>query len=112
MLLFLLCNMCCVGFGAYLPLFRCLGAFCATCCCCAHFGIIVATGVWRFSLYGRLCALSKQATNWTSDDELPNDDWTYEKDGKLILALWILQLLSFVCCCGVACAPLRTMPEK
>ena len=109
MLLLLLCNMCCVGFGAYLPLCRCLGALSATCCCCAHFAIIVATGVYRFSLFGRLCALNKLATNWTSDDELPNDDWTYEKDGSLILGLWILQFLGFICCCGVAWAPFRPM---
>lgn len=107
LLLLVLLNMCCVGVGAYVPIFRCLGACCAPWCCCAHFAIIVMTGVFRFSLYGRLCALSKGATNWTSKDDAPDDDWTYEKDGQLILALWILQILSFVCCCGVSCLPLR-----
>ena len=110
-LLLIILNMCCVAIGAYHPVFRCLGAVCAACFCCSQFGMIVATGVFRFSLYGRLCALSKRPTNWTSETEL-DDDWTYEKDGNLILALWILQLLGFVACCAVACMPLRRMPEK
>lgn len=102
--------MICVSIGAYISYLRFIGAVCATCCFCVHFAIIVATGVYRFSLFGQLCALSTMPTNWTSDTEV-NDDWTYEKDGKLILALWIIQLLSFVCCFGVACFPLRSMPE-
>lgn len=43
----------------------------------------------------------------TTDFTDGNDDWTYEKDAMLILALWILQLFGSICCLGVAMAPLK-----
>ena len=98
--------MICVGLGAWNAVLRICASLCASCLCCAHFGLIVATGVYRFSDKGQLCALSKLPTNWTSKDEV-DDDWTYEKDGELIFAIWIIQLCFFVCCCGVACFPIR-----
>merc|ERR1712051_24328 len=63
--------------------------------------ICVCVGVYKFRDYGKLCALSKAWTNYTSTDltELPNDDWTMEKDGALILGLWVMQLLGCCCCC-------------
>ena len=81
--------MICIGVGSINPSLRLCGAFCASCLCCSHFGIIIATGVYRYSTKGKLCALSMGATNFVSEDEL-NDTWTYEKDGKLIEALWII----------------------
>ena len=63
LLLFLGFNMICVGIGAFNAGFRTVGACCAPILCFAHFGIIIATGVFRFSDYGKLCALSKLYTN-------------------------------------------------
>ena len=110
LLLFILFNMICVGIGAFNATARFLGACFAPFLCLTHFGIIISTGVFRFSDYGKLCALSKLYTNYTSSDEPADDAWTYEKDGTLILALWIIQLLFFTGCCFVSTIlPIRPM---
>ena len=91
----------CVCIGAYKPMLRVIAACCMTCLCCAHFCTWIAVAVYRFRTSGKLCALSKTWTSYTSSDltEMPTDDWTMEKDGALILALWVLQLLGCCCCC-------------
>ena len=63
LMLFIFFNMICVGIGAFNATSRFLGACCAPILCFAHFGMIIATGVFRFSDYGKLCALSKLYTN-------------------------------------------------
>ena len=100
MLIVLLATIC-VCIGAYKPMLRCIASCCMSCMCCVHFCTWIAVAVYRFRPQGKLCALSKAWTNYTSTDltELPTDDWTYEKDGSLILALWVLQLLGCCCCC-------------
>ena len=82
--------MICVGLGAFNAWLRLFGMCSASCLCCLHFAFIIVTGVYRFRDYGKLCALNKLYTNQTSTDEPANDDWTYEKDGTLILSLWII----------------------
>ena len=91
----------CVCVGAYKPMLRCIAACCMSCLCCSHFCTWIAVAVYRFRPQGKLCALSKVWTSYTSSDitELPTDDWTYEKDGSLILGLWVVQLLGCCCCC-------------
>ena len=101
--LLIVVNMCCVCPGAKIPFARMCAAFCALGVCCCHFLVIIMTAVLRFRPYGQYCALSKRPTNFTGpelEDEV-NDDWTYAKDGTLILALWVIQLLTFFCCCLV-----------
>lgn len=48
------------------------------------------------------------ADAWKEDSEV----WTYQKDGSLIVGIWVVQLL---CCCCMCCAatwPLRpSMPQ-
>ena len=91
----------CVCIGVYKPMLRCIAACCMSCLCCAHFCTWIAVAVYRFRPVGKLCALSKVWTSYTSSDvtEMPTDDWTYEKDGALILGLWVVQLLGCCCCC-------------
>ena len=91
----------CVCIGVYKPMLRCIASCCMTCLCCAHFCTWIAVAVYRFRPVGKLCALSKTWTGYTSTDltELPDDSWTMEKDGALILAFWVLQLLGCCCCC-------------
>ena len=102
-MLLIMCSTCCVCIGAYKPIFRCIAGCAMNCLCCAHFGMWIATAVYRFRPYGKLCALSKVWTNYTSTDLLStdyyDDSWTYEKDGSLILGLWVVQLLGCCCCC-------------
>jgi hypothetical protein len=105
--LFIMLNFGCIAVGAYKPVFRLIGAWCASCLCCAHFGIIIATAVYRFRAVGKMCALSEQWTNFSSDIEDTDDTWTYKSDGALILAIWIIQLLTFCCCCCAGSMPLR-----
>ena len=101
LMLFVLLATICVCVGVYKPVLRCIASCCMSCLCCAHFCTWIAVAVYRFRDYGKLCALSKAWTNYTSTDltELPNDDWTMEKDGALILGLWVMQLLGCCCCC-------------
>ena len=91
----------CVCIGAFKPMLRCIAGCCMSCLCCAHFCTFIAVAVYRFRTQGQICALSKVWTGYASSDykELPTDDWTMEKDGSLILALWVLQLLGCCCCC-------------
>lgn len=80
---------------------RCIAGCCMSCLCCVHFCTWISVAVYRFRDQGKLCALSKVPTSVTSSDAgtRAEDDWTYEKDGSLILALWVLQLLGCCCCC-------------
>ena len=99
-MLLLIINFTCVCFGSRIVMCRLLAAWFACCICCAHFPIIITTAVFRFRPQGALCALSTANTYFADDESMPTDDWTYEKDGSLILALWIIQLLCCCCCCG------------
>jgi len=94
-------NMICVCIGAKVPFSRLIASICAFCLCCAHFPIIITTAVYRFRPYGMYCALSERNTYFADTDSDSTDDWTYAKDGALLLALWIIQLLCCCCCCGV-----------
>jgi len=95
-------NMVCACVGTKKAIARVIASCCACAICCAHFGIIITTAVFRFRPQGQLCALSLRPTSVPADkDSEITDDWTYEKDGALLLALWIIQLLC-CCCCGGA----------
>ncbi len=95
-------NMICVCIGTRKAIARVIASVFASLICCAHFGIIIATAVYRFRPQGRLCALSQRGTSVPADkDEEITDDWTYEKDAALLAALWVIQLLCCLCCAGV-----------
>lgn len=107
LLLLIALNMICVGVGSYKAMPRLIGAWVAQILCCAHFAIIIVTAVFRFSIAGRLCAMNNVWTSAPSSDaDDVSDAWTMKKDGSLILALWILQLLFCCCCCGAGMAPM------
>ena len=102
-------NMVCVAVGAYKATIRTVAAYFAVCIYCAHFGTIVATGVYRFRPIGMACAMSEKATNAPTENVVDiNDDWTYKKDGTLLLALFIVQLVTCQGCCIAAVFPLRS----
>ena len=75
--------------------------------CIGHFAIIIATASYRFGPFGELCALNKAPTMLASADEQPTDSWTYVNDGILIIVLWVLQLVTFLCCVGVSLTPVK-----
>jgi hypothetical protein len=81
-------NMLCVGLGTHKPHLRVIGAGFALCLCFAHFVILIATAVYRFQTVGMLCGLSTAASNISA--ESVDADWTYEKDGKLIVICFII----------------------
>ena len=101
-------NLLCAFVGTWKPMWRFMAGSCANMICCAHFGIWIATGVARLGKLGRLCAMNRSGSNYPSDDvSEANDDWTYEKDGKMLLAFWILQLFGMCLCNMVAVNPMR-----
>ena len=102
LLMLLCCNMCCVCFGSRVAICRVVASACGTCLFVYHIAAIVTTGTFRFRDQGKLCALNKTPTLWTSKTELPKDDFTYEKDASLIVGLWVVQILSCVCCMAAA----------
>ena len=107
-LLMVTINMCCVCVGAYKPLVRLLAGVCAICTCCAQFGMVIASLVYRLNGMGQLCALSNYATNIpTTDPAEVNDDLTYSSDGTIILALVIVQLLASCGGAFIGLYPLR-----
>ena len=84
-------NLGCIIMGRIRPKWRLLASYTGFALALAHLGIIVTTAIYRFNSAGALCALRTSATNVpTTNGSDSNDDWTYEKDGSLILALWIL----------------------
>ena len=97
-MLIVLLSTICVCIGVYKPVLRCVASCAMSCCCCVHFCTWISVAVYRFRPQGKLCALSVFPTGWTSKTEV-DDAWTYEKDGSMILALWVLQLLGCCCCC-------------
>ena len=73
-----------------------------------HFFILLATGIYRFDSFGRLCALNEEPTHIAPGSSgPPTDKWTYAKDGILIIVLWVFQLLSFACCCLIGVWPTK-----
>ena len=79
---------------------------CSTqCCfCCLNVALIIVTGVTRFNTKGSLSAISLTGTTPldTVGDFKVSTETTYEMDGKLIMGIWVFQLI-FYCfhCCGV-----------
>lgn len=120
LMVLLIINMIIVGVGAYKAPARLVGGLCGCCLCCLHLIWIIVTAVIRFSAKSELCALVTFPTNYTGVEErgggwkemTSNDDWTYEKDAALILALWILQLLCCCCCCCGAAVQPMSPPRK
>lgn len=95
----------CCGTNRVIP--RIASAICAVSLCVMQFGTLIATGVYRFRLQGMLCGMSQRPTNYTDRVSAPNDMWTYEKDGMLIMMIWMIQVMGFICCCCVGVAPVR-----
>ena len=72
MLIILLATIC-VCIGAYKPMLRCIASCCMSCMCCVHFCTWIAVAVYRFRPQGKLCALSKAWTGFTSTDLTATD---------------------------------------
>ena len=93
-----------------------MGGFFAVCLSIPHLGIIISTGVYRFRNVGLICSMSNYPTSLTDANEDPTDTWTMKKDGELIIALWIMQVI-FCCCTCLAggikpLIPTATQVEK
>ena len=82
--------MLCLAAGAFRPWFNFFGVLCTPCIFCAHFAIIIATGVYRFSDAGKLCAITTLPSYYESSGSEPSSTWTYAKDGGMILTIWLL----------------------
>ena len=97
-----------LALGARFFTVRIIGA-CMNCfLTCVHFAAIVTTAVYRFNAKGKLAAICLSPSHYEEggvpDDPLGsgvlNSDWTFKKDGDLILAIWVCQLfLVFALCC-------------
>jgi len=57
-----------------------------------------------------LAGMSRRPTYFTDVSQAPSELWTYEKDGMLILLVWIIQCLGFLCCCFFGLDPIRVKP--
>ena len=94
--------------GAYKALVRLIAALCTCILCLYAFSMLIVTPVYRFRPMGALTALCEDDTNVictdVNDSSCVNSDWTYKKDGELILAIWIVQLIFCVfSCVGSIC---------
>ena len=95
-------NMLCIGLGAFKPLIRVIGAGFLTCLCFSHIAILISTVVYRFWPMGMLCGLSSGSTAITR--ESIDSEWTYEKDAKLIVFCFIIQLIALILFCLEGCS--------
>ena len=98
-LLFLVLNMACVGFGVWfkqLVWVRIVGSISGVCLCCGHLVCVIVSAVYRLNSWGTLCSLSLAPSYASMSKDNPdkpyyvNDSWTYKEDGALILALFII----------------------
>lgn len=93
---------------------RGLSACCASLLCCLSLAAIITTGVFRFNSWGQLSALCLAPTKYEgmTDDNTDVKDFssshTYQSDAKVILALWICQMI--FCC--TSCAHLIFVAKK
>ena len=99
----LFCNLGCIIMGRIRPKWRLLASYLGFLLCLAHLGAIVTVAIFRFRTQGALCSLYTVPNNYTTSKVTTlNDDWTFEKDGALILALWVFQILGAPVCCLLA----------
>ena len=63
LMLFLMFNMVCVGFGTKMPACRVTGAIVGGILGLVNFAMIVTTAVYRFSAIGMLCSMDVTSTN-------------------------------------------------
>ena len=61
------------------------------------------TAKFRFSAAGELCSELDWASAFDPETERLTDTWTYAKDGLLIKAVWIVQLVTFPLVCAFGC---------
>ena len=103
-----------VCIGACVPVMRIISSIFGHAVCLFHFCVIVMTAVFRFRHQGRLCAMNKTLTYWESSTEKMThdkfDDWDYRDDSKGILAIWIIQCVTFLGCTMFASYP--NVPRK
>ena len=92
--------MCC---GVTKPKCRCVGSYIMMILAAFNFFMLIHTGVHRFSIRGKLCALSQNPTAYYKGHDfggnIEMETWTYEADAALMTAIWVLQLIFFCCCC-------------
>ena len=78
-----------------------LGGCCGCLLGCTNIAAIVVTGVFRFNTMGQLAAISTVGTKYDGPFVIESEhatqivsnlsnERTYESDGKLIMALWII----------------------
>ena len=63
----ILLNMICIGFGSIMPTCRLVGAYFASIFCLLHLAVIVMSAVLRYNSMGMLCAMSSGPTDIGSD---------------------------------------------
>lgn len=103
LMILLFCNLGCIIMGRIRAKWRLLGAYAGFALALAHFGILIAAAIYRFRPQGALCSLDLTLTDFpTSNPKDSGDSWSFEKDGSLILALWVLQIIGAPMCCLLA----------
>jgi len=100
LMILLFCNLGCLAMGSIRLRWRLMTTYLAFILCFVHLGILIFTATVRFSKQGTLCSLYEYRTNAaTTNVREFNETWTYAKDGSLIVALWVLQILGSTLCC-------------
>ena len=103
MMILLFCNLGCVIMGRIKAFWRVLAAYTGFIIFLANLAILATTGYYRYRTQGSLCALYTEMSHAPTTEPLDvNDDWTFEKDGSLILALWLIQAIFMIPCCLLA----------
>ena len=103
MMIFIFFNLSCVIMGRIKAYFRVVAAYAGFIIFLTNLAILSVTGYLRYRPTGALCSLYTENSNvpTTNKDDV-DDAWTFEKDGGLIIGLWLVQAVLMIPCCLLA----------
>ena len=103
MMIFIFFNLGCVLMGRIKAYFRVVAAYAGFIIFLTNLAVLSVTGYLRYRPQGALCSLYTANSNApTTNKDDADDAWTFEKDGGLILGLWLVQAVFMIPCCLLA----------
>merc|ERR1712156_300107 len=92
LMIFIFLNLGCVIMGRIKAFWRVLAAYAGFVIFLVNLAILSVTGYLRYRPQGALCSVNADYTHAPNTNHKDVDDsWTYEKDGSMMLGLWLVQ---------------------
>ena len=103
LMVFIFLNLGCVIMGRIKAFWRVVAAYAGFVIFLVNIAILSVTGYLRYRPQGALCSVNADYTHAPNTNHKDVDDtWTYEKDGSMMLGLWLVQAVFMIPCCLLA----------